>query len=458
MPYISILFFVIFASFSVSALEIDSALSTALKTQTKIRVIVSLKDKVTLSSLRRNFDIREVKRTLMTAHKLSSRDVLESLTSYSKSRNIVILDSNWVSNSLWIEADAQTIKKLMRRNDIDQIILDHELKLQNPVEVFDGEQSSDKWTYGLKKVGLPEAFNAYGLTGKGVRVGILDTGIDPNHPDLEGKIIAWKDFAGWAKKPTDSGGHGTHCAGTIAGGNASGQQIGVAPDAKLIVGRIFSPLGSVMFGRILKAMQWMADPDGDPNTSDQPHIVSNSWGAPYRNYSIVKSWWKSVETWRALGILPVFAAGNSGSEADTMLTPGGFPHSFAVGATDSEDEIAYFSSRGPIEWFGEAFIKPDVTAPGVKVYSAKPSGGYQYMSGTSMACPHVAGMAALLKQAEPSLRIEDLERLLMITSKDLGEIGKDIVFGEGRVNIKAALDYLKSGGNDRQSNFGFLYK
>ena len=454
----SIILFVILSTFCVHAIEIDPALTDALRSKNKIRVIVSLKDKVTHSSLVRKSDIREVKRTLMAAHKLASKDVLESLRSFSKSRNIVILDRNWVSNSLWIEADTQTIKKLMGRSDIDQIILDHEIKFQNPVEVFDADQNSDKWTYGLKKVGVPEAFKAYGLTGKGVRVGILDTGIDPNHPDLKGKIIAWKDFAGWAKKPKDSGGHGTHCAGTIAGGNSSGQQIGVAPEVDLIVGRIFSPLGSVMFGRILKAMQWMADPDGDPSTSDQPHIVSNSWGAPYRNYTIVKSWWKSVETWRALGILPVFAAGNSGSEADTMLTPGGFPHSFAVGATDSEDEIAYFSSRGPIEWFGEAYIKPDVTAPGVKVYSAKPGGGYQYMSGTSMACPHVAGMAALLKQAEPSLSINDLERLLMITSKDLGEVGKDIIFGEGRVNIKAALDYLKSDGTARQSSFRLLHK
>ncbi len=439
-------------------MEIDPQIQEALKNNTRVKVILSLRDKVSARNLMRKTDTREIKRTLMVAHDLSSKDVLNSLESFSKSQRIKVLDQNWASNSLWIEADAATIEQLSKRQDIEQIVLDREIKFQKPVENFEAEQSPEKWTYGLKKVGVPEVRKAYGLTGKGVRVGILDTGIDPEHPDLKGKIIAWKDFAGWAKKPKDPNGHGTHCAGTIAGGNASGQSIGVAPDVKLIVGRIFSPLGSVMFGRILKAMKWMADPDGDPSTSDHPHITSNSWGAALKTYVTAKNWWKLVETWRALGILPVFAAGNSGSEPDTMMTPGGFPHSFAVGATNDKDEIAYFSSRGPIEWLGEKFIKPDVTAPGVKVYSAKAGGGYKYLSGTSMACPHVAGMAALLKQSEPSLSVEDLERLLSLTSQDLGDDGKDNIYGEGRVNIKSALDFLKSDGANRKLGFSSLHQ
>ena len=393
-------FFITQTLINLWAIEVDPDIQIALSKNQRVRVVVSLKDHVNLQNLKSVNDVKMIKKKLMTAHDSASNGVLNSLESFSKSRKIQVLDHNWASNSLWLEIDKATFDQLLKRNDIEQIALDREIKFQEPVEKFEDDSSTGEWTYGLQKVGVPQVRKAYGLTGKGIRVGILDTGIDPEHPDLKGKVIAWKDFAGWAKNPKDSSGHGTHCAGTIAGGSTSGQSIGVAPDAKLIVGRIFSPLGSVMFGRILKAMKWMADPDGDPNTSDHPHITSNSWGAALKTYFTVKNWWKLVETWRALGILPVFAAGNSGSEPDSMVTPGGFPHSFAVGATDDKDEIAYFSSRGPIEWFGEIFIKPDVTAPGVKVYSAKPGGGYQYMSGTSMACPHVAGMAALLKQAE----------------------------------------------------------
>ena len=89
----------------------------------------------------------------------------------------------------------------MKRDDIDQISLDREIKLQEPVEKYESDPSNSEWTYGLQKVGVPEVRKAYGLTGKGIRVGILDTGIDPEHPDLKGKVIAWKDFAGWAKNP-----------------------------------------------------------------------------------------------------------------------------------------------------------------------------------------------------------------------------------------------------------------
>ena len=141
-----------------------------------------------------------------------------------------------------------------------------------------------------------------------------------------------------------------------------------------------------------------------------------------------------------------------------MGTPGGFPHSFAVGATDSSDEIAYFSSRGPIKWRGESYVKPDISAPGVRVLSAKPGGGYQLMSGTSMACPHVSGLAALLKQVTPALGVSEIEELLTETSEDFGDEGKDNIFGKGRANIKAAVDYLKANGLDRKSSFKKLYR
>ena len=438
--------------------SIDPAVTEALKTQSKIRVIVGLKDKVSQNNLKRKSSVREIKRTLMAGYQLASEGVLNSIERFSKTNSVEVLDQNWAGNSLWLEADGSVIEQLMMRNDVEEIILDYKIQFEEPIEIMDATPEDEEWTYGLLKVGVPETRAAYGLTGKGIRVGVLDTGIDPEHPDLKGKILAWKDFAGNAKEAKDAHGHGTHCAGTIAGGNADGKHIGVAPEAKLLIGRIFGDNGGTSLGKIHSGMKWMADPDGNPSTSDNPHIVSNSWGGPQRPYFFERTSWKIVETWRALGIVPVFAAGNSGDKPKTMGTPGGFPHSFAVGATDSSDEIAYFSSRGPIKWKGESYIKPDISAPGVRVLSAKPGGGYQLMSGTSMACPHVSGLAALLKQANPALGVSEIEELLMETAEDFGDEGKDNVFGKGRANIKAAVDYLKSNGFNHKDSFKKLYK
>ena len=440
------------------ATSVDPAVIEALEKKSKIRVIVGLKDKVSQNNLKRKNSVREIKRTLMVGHQLASEAVLNSLEIFSKTNNVKVLDQNWVGNSLWLEADARVIRQLIARNEVEEIILDYAIQFEEPVEILEATSEEDEWTYGLRKVGVPETRAAYGLTGKGVRVGVLDTGIDPEHPDLKGKIIAWKDFAGKAKEAKDAHGHGTHCAGTIAGGNSDGKHIGVAPEAKLIIGRIFGDNGGTSLGKIHSGMKWMADPDGNPSTSDNPHIVSNSWGGPQRPYFFERTSWKIVETWRALGIVPVFAAGNSGDSPKTMGTPGGYPHSFAVGATDNTDAIAYFSSRGPIKWKGESYIKPDISAPGVKVLSAKPGGGYQLMSGTSMACPHISGLAALLLQANPALGVSEVEELLTQTADDFGDEGKDNVFGQGRVNIKAAVDYLKSNGFDHKASFSELYQ
>ncbi len=441
-----------------SATAIDPAVLEALEKKSKIKVIVGLKDKVSQNNLSRKNSVREKKRTLMVGHQLASEGVLNSLENFSKTNNVKILEQNWVGNSLWLEADASVIKQLIGREEVQEIVLDYAIQFEEPVEILEAAPEEDEWTYGLKKVGVPETRAAYGLTGKGVKVGVLDTGIDPQHPDLKGKVIAWKDFAGNAEEAKDAHGHGTHCAGTIAGGNSDGKHIGVAPEAKLIIGRIFGDNGGTSLGKIHSGMKWMADPDGNPSTSDNPQIVSNSWGGPQRPYFFERTSWKIVETWRALGIVPVFAAGNSGDKPKTMGTPGGFPHSFAVGATDNEDSIAYFSSRGPIKWKGTSYIKPDIAAPGVRVLSAKPGGGYQLMSGTSMACPHVSGLAALLLQANSALGVAEIEELLTLTSDDFGDEGKDNVFGQGRANIKAAVDSLKSNGLDRKSSFRQLYK
>ena len=204
-------------------------------------------------------------------------------------------------------------------------------------------------------------------------------------------------------------------------------------------------------------MNWVTDPDGDAETNDAPQLVSNSWGGKQGSMESEKSMWNLVKTWRSLNIVPVFAAGNSGPWPKTVGTPGGYPHSYAVGATNGSDKAAYFSSRGPIKWEDVTYTKPDISAPGVGVLSAKPGGGYQKMSGTSMACPHVAGLVALMLQANPSLSVKQVEELLNSSAVDLGKDGLDNTYGHGRADIKTTIDTIKGAKDGQEEKFNSLF-
>ena len=310
------------------------------------------------------------------------------------------------------------------------------------METTDENVDSDQFTYGLKKVRAAEVWNELGIDG-GYNRRCFDTGIDSEHADLAGRVIKNKDFvSSYADGEANDGhGHGTHCAGSIGGGATSGKAIGVAPKVNFIGGKIFSDSGSTTREAIMNGMQWMTDPDGNPDTDDFPRVVSNSWGGPLGTH-----WVEIMNTWHAMGIAPVFAAGNSGPRPGTVGAPGAYKEAITIGATDSQDRIARFSSRGPVTFQGETYIKPDVSAPGVDVYSAKNGGGYQKMSGTSMATPHVAGIVALMLQADPDLPVERIREILHETAVDFGEPGMDNVFGMGRVDAYEAVKLVLTGG------------
>jgi subtilisin family serine protease len=387
----------------------------------------------------------QVQSRKMQAAKLSQADFLKGF-SLNKTSQVKNMQSLWINNSIIITGSSSLLSQLSKNEKIESLILDYEVTLEEPLLAKPIEESSEKFTYGLQKVRAPEVWEKLGITGKGITVGLLDTGY-AKHPDLEGRVIKAQDFITRKadNKPNDGHGHGTHCLGTIGGRDTSGKAIGVAPDVKFIVGKIFSDRGSSKASAILNAMQWIADPDGNPDTADQPRVVNNSWGGRQRSMAQAKPQWDAVSTWREMGIVPVFAAGNSGPGANTVGTPGGFPHSFAIGATDKKDVIATFSSRGPTTWEGKKYIKPDVSAPGVGTYSAKHSGGYTAMSGTSMATPHVVGVIALMLQANPSLTVRRIEEILEKTSLDLGSEGKDSTYGSGRVDAFKAVTLASNG-------------
>ena len=351
--------------------------------------------------------------------------------------------SIWLTNSLVIDVD-ESRSSFDKMQSFPEVLSIEEVTEVFLARVVKGRALSDiekpLHANGVRHIGAPKIWQDYGFCGEGQLIGVIDTGIDPNHPDLVGRTALFRDYVQNLTEPYDDNGHGSHCAGSIAGGNTSGTAIGVAPKAKLIVAKALSQYGSGYADRILSAMQWMADPDDNPMTDDCPTAVSNSWGGQTHTYYL-----QAVRRWIQLGIVPVFATGNSGPGARTVLVPAGFKESLAVGAVSVLDDIARFSSRGPVYWDNSPLIKPDIAAPGVDIQSAKPGGGYNTFSGTSMACPHVAALTALMRQARPELTVGALRWLIESTCLDLGSSGKDNTFGYGRVNgyeaLKKAMDH-----------------
>jgi subtilisin family serine protease len=282
------------------------------------------------------------------------------------------------------------------------------------------------------QIGSPKAWEA-GLTGKGVKVAVLDTGYDTTHPDLASRVTESKSFIA-GQEVADRAGHGTHVTSTVGGSGAAsdGKEKGVAPDATLAVGKVLSDEGYGSESEIIAGMEWAAK-DIDAKIvsmslgSDVPTDGTDPMAAAVNSLS--------AET----GALFVIAAGNSYGSG-TIGSPGSADAALTVGAVDDQDRRADFSSQGPR--YGDNALKPDVSAPGVDILAARSSlvdgsGAYTTMSGTSMATPHVAGVAALLAQAHPDWTGAQLKDALMSTSKRLDD--SSYAVGSGRVSVPDAI-------------------
>jgi subtilisin family serine protease len=414
------------------------------------RLLVLLKTDVSakdLPSLTRNQRTHaQIVRQLQSSYRKAASQLSKDLAGKGMAlQNRVDL---WLIGGMALDADTGLGRALLSSSKVASVSFPQTIKVLGPVErrAERAEDTADEYTYGLKKIAIPEVRAQFPeATGKGVRVGVIDTGIDASHPDLAGKLApnGFRDFVNSKSEPYDDHGHGTHVSGTIAGGNASGTYIGVAPEVQLWSAKVFTAGGSGQQDTIVQAMQWMADPDEDPNTeTDVPHVISNSWGGG-GSASDQDAFYLAVEAWRKLQIFPSFAAGNSGPRPKTVSVPGVYDVSFAVGATDDADKVASFSSRGLGEMTlkGNLVIlnKPDISAPGKKVYSCLPGGKYEAWSGTSMATPHVTGAVALLKQKYPNASVEEIAKRLTSSIDDLGPAGFDPDYGAGRMNVLKAL-------------------
>lgn len=297
----------------------------------------------------------------------------------------------------------------------------------------------------MTQIGAPAAWQA-GYDGTGVKVAILDTGIDATHPDLAGKVAASANFT---EDPSvqDGFGHGTHVAGILAGSGAAsgGEYRGVAPGASLLIGKVLDSTGTGDNSQVMAGMQWAV--------SQGARVVSMSLGDNDFNDG-TDPMSELVDSLSASsGALFVIAAGNSGSSPETVSAPGTADAALTVAAVDGSDATASFSSRGPRE--GDWALKPDISAPGVDIVAPRAAGTqlgpvvdgqYVTLSGTSMATPHVAGSAAILAEEHPDWTGQQIKDALISTAHDDGAPAWEQ--GSGRLDIgRAATQEVLASGN-----------
>jgi hypothetical protein len=276
------------------------------------------------------------------------------------------------------------------------------------------------------------------LTGVGMRVAVIDTGIDYTHPDLGGclgrgcKVAGGWDFVNDDADPMDDHMHGTHVAGIVA---ANGTVRGMAPDATLFAYKVLDANGSGYSSAIISGIETAIDPDGDPTTQDGAHVLNLSLGG---TGSPTDPMCVAVDNAVAAGAVVVIAAGNSGPSYYSVGSPGVAEQALTVASSTKADAISDFSSRGPVTAEpGYLPVKPEITAPGSDIHSTYLDRGFETLSGTSMAAPHVAGAAALLRQKYPSLPPVRIKSLIVHSAVPLGEDA--YTQGGGRLDVPRAI-------------------
>ncbi|MEV5961963.1 S8 family peptidase [Kribbella sp. NPDC051952] len=294
----------------------------------------------------------------------------------------------------------------------------------------------------VPQVHAPEAW-AEGYDGTGVKVAILDTGIDATHPDLAGKVIGQHNFIDGSDSVVDGFGHGTHVASIITGSGAAsdGRYRGVAPGAKLLIGKVLGDDGSGSVSYLIDGAEWAADQGAQVVNMSIGGILApedDSGSDPLEQAIDLISRYSKT--------LFVIAAGNSGPNPNTVEYPGVTKSALTVGAVDSTDKLADFSSRGPLPSTYTRTLKPDLVAPGVDITAARAAGTtmgtpvddyYTTASGTSMATPHVAGGAAILAQAHPDWTGQQIKQALTASTDET--TGSVFERGTGRLNVERAV-------------------
>lgn len=395
-----------------------------------------------------------------------------------------VVNTFWIANAVLAEVQVGALDDLLQLEEVWKVHENFEVEIPGSgspgptgTTQTEVETLSEDLTWGLERIDVTGAWEGgdiweEGFKGSGVRVAVSDTGVDLDHPDLEGKMVNVEEDdphypGGWIEfddegdivndsEPYFEGDHGTHVSGTVVGGNASGISIGVAPEAELMHA-LTLPHGTGTFSQLLAGMQWKVEPhdrEGVPlherfggEVGDyKADVASMSWSTP----GYYTGWEEPIRNMWSAGVVPVGVIGNEGEGVAT--TPGGVFEAIGVGASDEDDGIAGFSS-GALVWdqreeTPERFVKPDISAPGVEVRSALPDERWAPLDGTSMATPHVSGTVALMLEANPTLSMEDIYEALEV-SAEYYEGGdnfpgeeKNTRYGHGLLNASRAVDHV----------------
>jgi len=449
----------------------------------KTEVIIQFQDqKIDLSSYRSYWDKSQkgsfIFKALQENARISQYDVQKWLTAKG-----ISFKSNVLVNALLVSLNKSQVYEVINRKEVAFIYDNPEIFVTPYQRSTENQSLRSASEWGIDKIKAPAVW-AMGITGKGIVIAGQDTGYDWTHPDLvsayrgSSKETVKHDYhwfdaidkasplnkdtlnpCGYSIKiPCDDDVHGTHTMGTMVGKDLSGTSIGVAPGASWIGARNMERGYGNPFS-YLACFDWFLAPRDlagkNPNPLLAPHVINNSWSCPTMEGCLnnhVELFEKAISLLRKAGIMVVVSAGNDGSGCETMNEiPVTVSGAFSIGATRSNDSIASFSSRGPALIQGKKVIKPDVSAPGVSIKSALPENRYGLLSGTSMAGPHVAGLAALLFSANASLigQVDKVEQIIRETSLPLysSQVCSNIsggsypnpVYGYGRIDALAAV-------------------
>jgi subtilisin family serine protease len=463
----------VFASASAQIAEVSGRLKAKLSTMSQLEytpIIVLLKDRVDIEaldaqlySIKANAQLRSktVIDALMDKARNTQGPILAMLENKKLSGKVRNYESFWITNMLVIDANAETIRELILRTDIETVdldaLLDYDRPVGPPIDAPDGTEASE---IGLKVIKANMLWEA-GITGQGRLVMNIDTGVDVNHPALNYKwrgnngvpwYHAWMDKNGSTTQPTDCDVHGTHTMGIMCGRSPSGDTVGVAPNAQWIAARTIC--SSPHTSNSIAAFQWAMNPDSNSNTTnDMPDAIGNSWHDPGLSNECTSIYVSTLNSLEAAGIAVVFSCGNAGPGVSTITKPKNvntnLVNTFSVGNINGNSPFPYpissSSSRGPslCGGSGSLLIKPEVCAPGTSVRSSVPGGGYSLLSGTSMACPHIVGAVALLKQVAPNLTGKQILEALYNTAVQLPVNGvENNDYGKGVIDVWAAYQSL----------------
>ena len=396
--------------------------------------------------------------TLRKSAEAAQSDVVAEL----KSKG-VHYKSYWVTNAILVEeGTADLATTIARHATVTEIQKPAEVELDKPPVAAPAKTTalaSDGPEWGIRDINADDVW-ATGITGQGITVANLDSGVDGDHPALRAAYRGFDPGTGTfddnynfydvdgvcpdGSGPCDHNDHGSHTMGTMVGDDGDGNQIGVAPGAKWIAA---NGCDSCSDAAMIASAQWLLAPtatDGSaPDPAKRPQVINNSWGSnDPTNEPFMED---IIAAWDAAGIFSVWSNGNAGPACQTAGSPGSRTLTYSVGASSENGTIAGFSSRGPGQ---DGEIKPNIAAPGANIRSALGDGTYAVKDGTSMAAPHVAGAVALLWSAVPALvgDIEGTRTLLDETAHDVddttcgGTADDNPTWGEGKLDALALVN------------------